>query len=214
MLILIGAAVGALAGVAVWWAARRFTTSRAAQPSAGAQAAETPQTLQALAVCLALTAWGAYVGWRAPGLPTATGALLVTAVLLTISLVDLRVRRIPNLLVLLLLAWAVGQSLWLGWPTLANLAIGLLAAGGFFFLLALLTRGAMGLGDVKLAAAIGALVGWPTMVAALFLGIVTGGVAALWLLLTHRAGRKDYFAYGPYLALGAWVVYTGWLGLW
>jgi prepilin signal peptidase PulO-like enzyme (type II secretory pathway) len=95
----------------------------------------------------------------------------------------------------------------------ANLVIGLLAAGGFFFLLALLTRGAMGLGDVKLAAATGALVGWPTVIAALILGIVAGGLAALFLLLTHRAGRKDYFAYGPYLALGAWVVYAVFLGL-
>jgi prepilin signal peptidase PulO-like enzyme (type II secretory pathway) len=97
---------------------------------------------------------------------------------------------------------------------MANLAIGLLAAGGFFFLLALLTRGAMGLGDVKLAAATGALVGWPAMVAALLLGILAGGVAALLLLLTRRAGRKDYFAYGPYLASGAWVVYCAFLGLW
>lgn len=263
MLVLLGAMVGALVGVAAWWAARFFIAGYQAQSTAPAHAAaylnssaapagvpaanpstpaggdervlspggaavageplppdnsrQTPTRLwipQALAVCLTLAAWGAYVGWRAPGLPAATGALLVTAVLLTISLVDLRVRRIPNLLVLLLLAWAVVQSLWLGQPTMANLAIGLLAAGGFFLLLALLTRGAMGLGDVKLAAATGALVGWPAMVAALLLGIVAGGVAALLLLMTRRAGRKDYFAYGPYLALGAWVVYVAFLGLW
>ncbi len=169
-------------------------------------------TSRALIVCIGLAFWGAYVGWRAPTLPAAVGALLVTAVLLAISLVDLRVRRIPNLLVIVLLAWAVIQSFWLGRPTLDSLAIGVLAAGGFFLLLTLLTRGAMGQGDVKLAAAIGALVGWPALVAALFLGIVAGGVAAVVLLLTHRAGRKDYFAYGPYLALGAWVVYGAMLG--
>jgi Flp pilus assembly protein protease CpaA len=263
MQILIGGVIGAIVGVAAWWAARYFIAGYQAQSTAPVHATEdldssaapagvpatnplTPAgggegvlspggdlvdpattwpenrqqlptrfwTPQALAVCLALTAWGAYVGWRAPAPPVAVGALLVTAVLLTISLVDLRVRRIPNLLVLLLLAWAVVQSLWLGQPTMANLAIGLLAAGGFFFLLALLTRGAMGLGDVKLAAATGALVGWPAMVAALLLGILAGGVAALLLLLTRRAGRKDYFAYGPYLASGAWVVYCAFLGLW
>jgi leader peptidase (prepilin peptidase)/N-methyltransferase len=45
-------------------------------------------------------------------------------------------------------------------------------------------------------------------------GIMAGGVAAAVLLLTRRAGRKDAFAYGPYLALGAWLVYTRVLGLW
>lgn len=178
------------------------------------QVPSTLETPQVLTVCIILAGWGAFIGWRAPALPIAIGAFLVTGLLLAISLVDLRMRRIPNSLVLLLLAWAVVQSLWLGRPTLANLAIGLLAAGGSFLLLSLLTRGAMGLGDVKLAAAIGALVGWPAVVAALFLGILAGGAAALLLLITGRAGRKDYFAYGPYLALGGWLVYCAALGLW
>ena len=43
---------------------------------------------------------------------------------------------------------------------------------------------------------------------------MAGGVAALFLLLTRRAGRKDTMAYGPYLALGAWLVLTRVLGLW
>lgn len=169
---------------------------------------------QALAVCCILTAWGAYVGWRALVWPVAVGGLLVTAVLLTIGLVDVRVRRIPNPLVALLLAWAVVQSRWLGQPALDSLVVGLLVAGGFFLLLALLSRGAMGLGDVKLAAASGALLGWPVMTAALILGIVAGGVAAVVLLVTRRAGRRDTMAYGPYLALGTWVVYGAFLGLW
>ena len=70
------------------------------------------------------------------------------------------------------------------------------------------------MGDVKLEAAAGALLGYPAVLAALFLGVLAGGVAAAFLLLTHRAGRKDAFAYGPYLALGAWLVYTRVLGLW
>jgi leader peptidase (prepilin peptidase)/N-methyltransferase len=45
-------------------------------------------------------------------------------------------------------------------------------------------------------------------------GIVAGSLAALFLLLTRRAGRKDPFAYGPYLALGAWLVLVRVWGLW
>ncbi len=93
-------------------------------------------------------------------------------------------------------------------------AIGLAVAGGIFLLLAILGRDALGLGDVKLAAAIGALAGFPVALVGLFVGIMAGGVAALFLLLTRRAGRKDTMAYGPYLALGAWLVLTRVLGLW
>jgi leader peptidase (prepilin peptidase)/N-methyltransferase len=83
-----------------------------------------------------------------------------------------------------------------------------------FGLIYLLGRGALGLGDVKLEAAIGALLGYPAVLAAMFAGIMAGGIAAAFLLLSRRAGRKDAFAYGPYLALGAWLVYTRVLGLW
>lgn len=64
------------------------------------------------------------------------------------------------------------------------------------------------MGDVKLAAALGALVGFPYVIPALMAGILLGGIAALILLLSRRVGRKDYIAYGPYLALGGWLVYV------
>jgi prepilin signal peptidase PulO-like enzyme (type II secretory pathway) len=134
--------------------------------------------------------------------------------LVCISLVDWRVRRIPNELVLALLAWTGVQALWLGLPDWRAALLGLLTAGGLFFLLALIGRGALGMGDVKLEAAAGALLGYPAALAGVFAGILAGGIAAAFLLLTHRAGRKDAFAYGPYLALGAWLVYTRVLGLW
>jgi leader peptidase (prepilin peptidase)/N-methyltransferase len=73
-----------------------------------------------------------------------------------------------------------------------------------FLVLALLVRGGLGMGDVKLAAAEGLLFG-KVAVEALFLGIVLGGVAAALLLVTRRAGRRATYAYGPYLVLGAVV---------
>lgn len=158
--------------------------------------------------------WGGYVGWQASSVAVAVSALVITALLLCLSLVDFQVRRLPNPLVLTLLGWAVVQSFWLGSPTLVMAAVGMAVAGGIFLLLAILGRGALGLGDVKLAAAIGALAGYPVALVSLFVGIMAGGVAALFLLLTRRAGRKDTMAYGPYLALGAWLVLARVLGLW
>ena len=141
-------------------------------------------------------------------------ALVVTGLLVTISLVDFQVRRIPNALVLALLLWAVVQALWLGQPTPVAAGLGLLVGGGLLFLIALAGRGAMGAGDVKLGAALGAVLGYPLILRALFFGVLAAGVGALVLLAARRAGRKDYMAYGPYLALGAWIIWTQSLGLW
>ena len=158
--------------------------------------------------------WGAYVGWQAASLAIATSALLVTTILLCIALVDFQVRRIPNALVLALLAWAAVQIVWLGQPAPLAAVAGLLAAGGLFLLLRIVSRGQMGMGDVKLEVALGALLGFPAIVNAMFFGVIAGGLAALVLLLTKRVGRKDPIAYGPYLALGAWLVLVQAWGLW
>ena len=60
-----------------------------------------------------------------------------------------------------LLVWALVQALWLGGATLAAAALGMLVGGALFLLVALAGRGAMGAGDVKLAAALAAVLAYP-----------------------------------------------------
>jgi leader peptidase (prepilin peptidase)/N-methyltransferase len=72
-----------------------------------------------------------------------------------------------------------------------------------FFALALILRGGLGMGDVKLAAMLGFLLG-EQVLGALVLGAIAGGVAGL-IILTRSPSRRSTMAYGPYLALGAAV---------
>lgn len=220
--VLIVSILGAITGLGSWLLARHFSAGSMAK-SPDEQEPKQRFLLRgergaiALPAALAvagMAALGAYLGWQAMGFDQIVPVLLVTGLLLAISLVDYRVRRIPNPLVLALLLWAVVQVIWLGQPTALSAALGLAAAGGLFLLLAIIQRGAMGLGDVKLAAVLGAVLGFPLILTGLLYGILAGGVAALVLLATRRAGRKDAMAYGPYLALGAWIVWTRSLGLW
>ncbi len=222
MLVLIGGALGAITGLAAWLAAHHFSPpSRAKSPDEqeswhrsllrGAGGAIALPAAMAMAGMAAL---GACLGRQAPGFDQILTVLVVTGMLLAISLVDYRVRRIPNALVLTLLLWAVVQVIWLGQPATLSAALGLIVAGGLFLLLAFIQRGAMGLGDVKLAAVLGAVLGYPLILTGLLYSILAGGVVAFVLLTTRRAGRKDAMAYGPYLALGAWIVWTRSLGLW
>ena len=219
---LTGGLAGYFLGCGVWVLFTFYTNHYASQGAAanGTAVAPTPKintgASSALAwiVRLALAGWGAVLIWGAPGPASWVPGLLITGLLVTIMLVDFQTRRIPNALVLALLGWAAVQLVWPGQLSLRDAGLGLLVGGGSFFLLALIGRGAMGIGDVKLAAALGALLGYPLILPALLGGVLAGGIGAVALLVTRRAGRKDSMAYGPYLALGAWLVLVNRLGVW
>jgi len=91
------------------------------------------------------------------------------------------------------------------WPAAVN---GLIAGAiGFVLLLiiALVFRGGMGFGDVKMAALIGLVTGFPGVFVALLGGIVLGGLVAVLLLLLKIKKRKDPIPFGPFLAVATIV---------
>lgn len=100
------------------------------------------------------------------------------AVLVVATFTDLRSRRIPNWLVLPFMLAGVAVSVWLhGWhglgQSLAGFALGTAIYGLLFCL------GGMGMGDVKLCAAIGAWIGPSQLVTALVITGLAGGVMAV-----------------------------------
>jgi len=78
---------------------------------------------------------------------------------------------------------------------------------GFTLLLipALIFRGGMGFGDVKMVALIGFVAGFPLVLVSLFLGIVLGGLVSLVLLLLKIKKRKEAVPFGPFLAVATVV---------
>ncbi|HIQ12056.1 MAG TPA: prepilin peptidase [Caldilineales bacterium] len=167
---------------------------------------------RSLAVFLLASGWGGVIAWRTLAFQPLLVALILTILLGVIALVDYAVLRIPNAMIILLLFWAGIQTVWLGQPSPGSALLGFLTGSAGFLFLAILGRGALGMGDVKLAGAIGALFGFPDALYALFWGVMLGGVAALYLLIARKAGLKSAFAYAPYLAAGAWILAM--LGLW
>ncbi len=141
--------------------------------------------------------------WRWFGVSADTLRALIFSLLMVIVIfIDLDHRIIPNALtypalaVGLLLAWADGPRGFL----IALLAA--LGSGLAFLLIAVLSRGGMGGGDIKLAAVMGAFLGWPTIVAAMFISFTLGGVVGLALLAARLRSRKDPVPFGPFLAAG------------
>lgn len=133
------------------------------------------------------------------------------AVVLLLAFVDLRTRLLPNRVLLpstaggvLLLAGAAALDD--GWPELGRAVLGGGAAFGVLLVLALVAPSGMGMGDVKLAGLLGLYLGWlgwPVLVAGLFLGFVVQAVVGLALIAVRRAGRTTELPFGPALVAGA-----------
>ncbi|MGI5921025.1 MAG: prepilin peptidase [Syntrophomonadaceae bacterium] len=83
--------------------------------------------------------------------------------------------------------------------------LGAVFFGGVLFLIAVISRGGMGGGDVKLALLIGAFTGMPGAFLALVISSLTGGAYALGLLILKQATLKTAVRFGPFLALGGWL---------
>jgi leader peptidase (prepilin peptidase)/N-methyltransferase len=135
-------------------------------------------------------------------------AVFFCAALVAISAADLEHRIVPNLIVLpaavIVLAARTALHLSPEW------AIAAFAASGFLLLTALLYPGGMGMGDVKLAFLLGAMLG-RAVVVALAVGMVSALVPSIWLLVRHGSkARKMKIPFAPFLALGAVVaLFTG-----
>lgn len=82
----------------------------------------------------------------------------------------------------------------------------LLSASGafiFFFSIVAITKGkGMGLGDVKLAALMGLVLGWPQILLALFLAFLSGALVGLSLIAVGSKTLKSQIPFGPFLSAG------------
>jgi leader peptidase (prepilin peptidase) / N-methyltransferase len=138
------------------------------------------------------------------GLTTrAAAAGIACAALVVVTATDLERRIVPNRVVLpAAAAVLVLDTVWHPSPVWA---IGAVGAAGFLFLAALAYPGGMGMGDVKLALLIGALLGATTPVG-IMLGLLLALVPSVVLLVRHGAGaRKLGIPFAPFLAAGAVV---------
>jgi len=76
---------------------------------------------------------------------------------------------------------------------------------GIFLLIAIVSRGGMGWGDVKLAALIGLATGFPLVFLAIIMGAILGGIVAVALVIAKKRKRRQTIPFGPFLALAAMV---------
>jgi prepilin signal peptidase PulO-like enzyme (type II secretory pathway) len=157
-------------------------------------------TVLFIAVALAMVTYLRH-GWTLEALMVATLAWFF----LTVAVIDLEHRRVLNRLLIwacpVILLWIVATDQ----PGLRLALLGAAVGFGLFLLLAMAWPGGLGMGDVKLAGVIGLATGLSGVFTALVVCFITGGIAALAVLIGARFRRGQTMAYAPYLVLGAWA---------
>jgi leader peptidase (prepilin peptidase) / N-methyltransferase len=145
----------------------------------------------------------------AAGLGPATLPLLyLAAVTPTLCHEDVRHHRLPNRMVLPMYG-VLAAALVIEAVRSSHIPVAALVSGfGYLaFMLALSVAGGMGMGDVKLAGALGlsaGMFGLETAVASPLLAFLTGGVAAVVALIASRGRRGVRIPFGPFMLAGFW----------
>jgi len=160
----------------------------------------------ATGVVFALLAWHY-------GLSPALGIMIFYACLfIVVSVIDLEHGLIlnkvvyPSMVVALLLA-LISRPWLTQWIVsgIANAAIGGAIGFALFLLIALISRGGMGWGDVKLAGLIGLATGFPLVFLSVIMAAILGGMVAVVMVITKKRQRRQTIPFGPFLAVAAMI---------
>ena len=161
--------------------------------------------VEALAGALVVLAFF-HFGFTISGFETA----LLSLLFIPIFFIDIEHYIIPDQLdlpwILAGLAFSIFHGALVGW---LDSLIGIAVGGGVFFIVMWLgekvfKKEAMGFGDVKFAAMLGAFIGWKGMLLTLVLASFIGSVIGVTLILISRKREKStYVPFGPFLVIAA-----------
>lgn len=135
--------------------------------------------------------------------------IAVAIFLLSVMIVDWKTHLIPN--VIILIYFLVGAFLTVcefiafrneAVKTLISCCIGLLCCLVLFYVLARLTKDGISMGDVKLIAVIGWILGISSALFSVLFAMIICAVVGLILLLSKRKNKNDRVPFGPFMFLG------------
>jgi leader peptidase (prepilin peptidase)/N-methyltransferase len=147
----------------------------------------------------------ALAAWRIPSPVDLVVAWVFLSALVALAAIDLEHQILPDRITLPGIAVGVLTSFLGTRVSWVDALLGILIGGGILFAVIVLSGGGMGGGDMKLAAMIGAFLGYKLALLALFLAVIVGGVVALALLSTGIRKRKEAIPFGPFLAIASAV---------
>lgn len=136
------------------------------------------------------------------------------SLLVIVTHIDMRLKLIPNAITYPGMVYFGCVRLFYHTEPWWHYAAGFFIAGGLLLLIAVLSRGGIGGGDIKLMAMTGLAIGWKWALFAFTLASLIGGAVGVMLLVLKKAGRKDAIAFGPFLAIGIVLAYVWGPSIW
>ena len=136
--------------------------------------------------------------------------IILSSALIIIAFIDLNEQIVPDVISLPGIGVGLILSFFVPYLSFINSALGVVVGGGIILIIALVgsmifKKEAMGGGDVKLAAMIGAFLGWRYTIISLFLGFFLGALAGIFLILSKIKSKEDMVPFGPFIALGSLI---------
>ncbi|MDR1293730.1 MAG: prepilin peptidase [Bifidobacteriaceae bacterium] len=168
------------------------------------------------------------IPWRYPAVEVSTAALFVgvaawlgwswalpafaylAAVCLALTVIDWRVRRLPNAIVLpsypiLVALLTLAAAMSGDWGALARALIGGVILSAFYWTVCLVVPRGMGLGDAKLSGICGmglAWVGWGPFALGVLAPFALGAAFGVATMIAQRTGRGTSIPFGPWMCAG------------
>ena len=136
--------------------------------------------------------------------------ILLSSALIIIAFIDLNEQIVPDIISLPGIGVGFILSFFVPYIAWINSALGVLVGGGIILIIGLtgsliFKKEAMGGGDVKLAAMIGAFLGWRYIAISLFLGFFLGALTGIFLIMAKIKSREDAVPFGPFIVLGSFI---------
>lgn len=139
---------------------------------------------------------------------------IIFSILIVISIIDFEFQIIPDSLnisiFILAIVYKILQYTLYGIsPQILNSTLALIISSGLFLLIAILSKGGMGGGDIKLIGALGFILGIKLSLLNIFLSFILGAIISIFLLLFKIKEKKDPIPFGPFICI-AFMIVTLW----
>jgi len=136
--------------------------------------------------------------------------IILSSALIIIAFIDLNEEIVPDVISLPGIVIGFIVSFFVPYISFINSGLGVIVGGGIILIIGLagsviFKKEAMGGGDVKLAAMIGAFLGWRYITISLFLGFFLGALAGILLIMMKIKSREDTVPFGPFIVMGSLI---------
>lgn len=125
--------------------------------------------------------------------------MILTSILLSISIIDIKIKIIPNKLVIFGIGIGTIMMFLNDNISIINSLLGCVICGGIIGVISIVTKGSIGMGDAKLLACVGIWLGLHTTLGIMLISTVLSGLVGLILLTFKKVNRKTTMPFAPYI---------------